>query len=82
MLSRIDGTTDLDQLGQVTGLSPEEVRVILDRLAREGAIEPPEASSATPNPPGGPRVLENPRTGITHARLIASNHRNPTSAST
>jgi hypothetical protein len=134
VLSRIDGTTDIDQLVQVTGFSSEEVRLILDRLVREGAIEPPEASSATPDPPGGPRValgapdvepsgathrrlfesqlhsrsederqrlasvaeepelsalcfdpvpavihrvLENPRTGLAHARLIAANHRNP-----
>ena len=58
VLSRIDGTTDVDQLGQVTGLSPEEVRVILDRLVHEGAIEPPEASSAAPDPPVGPRAAE------------------------
>ena len=134
VLSRIDGATNVDQLGQVTGLSPEEVRVILDRLVHEGAIEPPEASSAAPDPPVGTgsargaadveppetthrqlfesrfhprpederarlatvaedpdlsalcfdpvpavilRVLENPRTGLAHARLIAAHHRNP-----
>ena len=43
LLSRVDGTTDLEQLSQVTVLSPEEVRLILDRLVREGAIEPPVA---------------------------------------
>lgn len=134
VLSRIDGATDVDQLGQVTGLSPEEVRAFLDRLVHEGAIEPPEASPATPELPVSPRaargvadveppgtthrqrfesrfhtrpederarlaiaaedpdlsalcfdpvpavihrVLENPRTGLAHARLIAANHRNP-----
>ena len=134
VLSRIDGATNVDQLGQVTGLSPEEVRLILDRLVHEGAIEPPAASSAAPDPPVGPgsargvadveppetthrqlfesrfhprpederarlataaedpdlsalcfdpvpavilRVLENPRTGLAHARLIAAHHRNP-----
>jgi hypothetical protein len=134
VLSRIDGTIDIDQLGQVTGLSSEEVRLILDRLVREGAIEAPEASStpaeARDGPPGvsgAPavepsgathrqlfesrlhprsederqrlasvaeepelsalcfdpvpavihRVLENPRTGLAHARLIAANHGNP-----
>jgi hypothetical protein len=134
LLSRVDGTTDLEQLSQVTGLSPEEVRLILDRLVREGAIEPPEGpvtSSQEPDRPqvvsGAPavdssgathrqlfesrlhprsederqrlasvaeepelsalcfdpvpavihRVLENPRTGLAHARLIAAHHRNP-----
>jgi len=134
VLSRIDGTTDVDQLGQVTGLSAEEVRLILDRLVREGAIEPPGDLSTTSGPRGGhlavlgapaveppeathrqlfesrlhprsederqrlasvaeepelsalcfdpvpaviQRVLENPRTGLAHARLIAANHRNP-----
>ncbi|HXK12009.1 MAG TPA: hypothetical protein VMT70_20390 [Vicinamibacteria bacterium] len=133
VLSRIDGAIDIDQLGQVTGLPSEEVRLILDRLVREGAIEPPEApptpaeardgllavsapavepSEAThrqlfesrlhprseeerrrlasvaeepelcalcfdPVPAVIHRLLENPRTGLTHARLIAANHRNP-----
>ncbi len=134
VLSRIDGVTNVDQLGQVTGLSSEEVRAILDRLVREGAIEPPESSSPAADAPGNPRaarsvpdveppeathrqlfetrfhprsedersrlatgaedpdlsalcfdpvpavihrVLENPRTGLAHARLIAAHHRNP-----
>jgi hypothetical protein len=134
VLSRIDGTTDVDQLTHLTGLSPEEVRVTLDRLVREGAIEPPETPSTSPQSRDGalaasgapalepsgathrqlfesqihPRsederqrlasvaeepelsalcfdpvpavihqVLENPRTGLAHARLIAANHRNP-----
>jgi hypothetical protein len=134
VLSRIDGTIDVDQLGQVTGLSSEEVCVILDRLVREGAIEPPEASPTSAEARGGAlavpdapaveppgtthrqlfetrfhprtederarlataaedpdlsalcfdpvpavihRVLENPRTGLAHARLIAAHHRNP-----
>jgi len=134
VLSRIDGTTDVDQIAQLTGLSPEEVRVILDRLLRNGAIEPPEGPAPASGTPGGSsampgvpsvepsaathrqlfesrlhprsederqrlasvaeepelsalcfdpvpavihRVLENPRTGLVHARLIAANHRNP-----
>jgi len=134
VLSRIDGTTDVEQLTHLTGLSTEELHALLNRLVREGAVEPPEAPS-TPaavrdgpppaseapagEPPGAthrqlfesrlhPRsederqrlasvaeepelsalcfdpvpavihhVLENPRTGLAHARLIAANHRNP-----
>jgi len=131
VLSRIDGTTDVDQLAQLTGLAPAEVGTALERLVREGAIEPP---AALPGRPAGGvvpprrdgteapetthrqlfetrlhprpederarlatsaedpdlsalcfdpvpsvihRVLENPRTGLAHARLIAAHHRNP-----
>ena len=134
VLSRIDGATDVDQLGQVTGLAPGEVHAILDHLLREGAIEPPEAvfRSVDPSAGGEParrlasvappetthrqlfetrfhprpederadlatnaedpdlsalcfdpvpavihRVLQNQRTGLAHARLIAAHHRNP-----
>jgi hypothetical protein len=134
VLSRIDGRTDVQELAHLTGMSPEELAVILGRLVREGAIEPPEgpstSSRARDDPlaePGAPaveasgathrqlfegqlhsrsederqrlasvaeepelaalcfdpvpavihRVLENPRTGLSHARLIAANHRNP-----
>jgi hypothetical protein len=132
VLSRIDGATDVDQLGVVTGLAPEDVRTVLERLVREGAIEPPEGAPAvalgdTPAPRDVPvvghsemthrqrfesrfhprsederarlatnaedpdlsalcfdpvpsviqRVLENPRTGLVHARLIAAHHANP-----
>jgi hypothetical protein len=132
MLSRIDGATDVEQLAQVTGLSPEEVHATLESLVREGAIEPPEPGPASAAPDGGARspgtreteppetthlqlfekrlhprpederarmaavaedpelsalcydpvpsvidrVLENPRTGLAHARLIAAHHRN------
>jgi hypothetical protein len=124
VLSRIDGATDIAQLAHLTGLSKEEIRVVLDRLVEQGAIEPAEHPAA---PAGAPelepaeatqrqlfetrlrarseeerqrlapvaeepelsalcfdpvpavihRLLENPRTGLAHARLIAANHRNP-----
>ena len=111
VLSRVDGTTDVDQLAQVTGLEPAEVDAVLERLVREGAIEPlapeathrqlfetrlhprsederarlatgaedPELSALCfdPVPSVIHRVLENPRTGLGHARLIAAHHRNP-----
>jgi len=132
VLSRVDGATDLDGLAQVTGLAPEELRPILDRLVTEGALQPPPPTASDPR--DGPsaipprpmsegvaathrqlfesrfhprpederaaraataddpdlsalcfdpvpavihRVLENPRTGLAHARLIAAHHRNP-----
>jgi hypothetical protein len=132
VLSRIDGATDVEQLAHLTGLSSEEIRVVLDRLVEQGAIEPPEGAAAASRPdpvapPGAPelepaeathrqlfetrlrprseeerqrlapvaeepelsalcfdpvpavihRLLENPRTGLSQARLIAANHRNP-----
>jgi len=133
VLSRIDGTTDAEQLAQVTGLAPAEIRAILEHLVRAGAIERPEGPSAVADPWGPPapqdahgvelpetthrqlfetrfhprtederarlattaedpdlsalcfdpvpavihRVLENPRTGLAHARLIAAHHGNP-----
>ena len=53
VLSRIDGATDVDQLGQVTGLAPGELGAILDHLVEEGAIEPPQASAAPVARPAG-----------------------------
>ncbi len=52
VLSRIDGATDVDRLGSVTGLEPAELAPILERLVREGAIEPPPPSGARPASPG------------------------------
>ena len=133
VLSRIDGATDVEGIARLTGISTEEVRRVLDRLVRQGAIEPPEGPARATERRGGPaavptpavepsgathrqlfesglhprpederqrlasvaeepelsafcfdpvpavihRVLENPRTGLAHARLIAANHRNP-----
>jgi len=45
VLSRIDGATDIDQLGQLTGLEPDALAHILDRLAEQGAIEPRPAAT-------------------------------------
>jgi len=59
VLSRIDGSTDLDQLALVTGLSAVRLQTILDRLVREGAVEAPRgaprAAPSTPSP--GPDPL-------------------------
>jgi hypothetical protein len=58
VLSRIDGSTDLDQLALVTGLPAARLQSILDRLVREGAVEAPRGSprsaaqpSTAPPPP-------------------------------
>src|SRR5262245_57702791 len=149
VLSRIDGTTDVDELAQLTGLAPEDLQPILEHLVSEGALDvpsrpsaperhvrtPPETEPAStveniedlvgdaPEEPGAPdgathrelferklhplpedvraqralgaeepelsafcfdpapaviqRVLENPRTALVQARLVAAHHRNP-----
>lgn len=135
VLSRIDGDTAVERLAQVTGIRPEELSSILDRLVSVGAVEPSPGArpAAEPGPsvraePAAGRedaepatthrqlfetrfhplppderaeaaavaedpelsalcfdsvpvvirsVLDNPRTGLAHARLIAANHRNP-----
>jgi len=136
VLSRIDGATDVEQLGQLTGVPPDEVAAILDRLVQRGAVQPPpppatdKAPVPAPSSPGAGsagdteafgsthrqlfetrfhsrpederaalaksaedpelsalcfdpvpavihEVLQNPRMGLGHARLIAAHHRNP-----
>jgi hypothetical protein len=123
VLSRIDGTTDVEELAQLTGLSAEDLQPILDHLLDEGALEAPPVASAPsepvrtapdapaateeniedlvgdapeqpPSPEGAThrelfertlhalpaviqRVLENPRAGLVHARLVAAHHLNP-----
>lgn len=140
MLSRIDGLTNVAQLALISGLEARPLRTILERLAREGAIEPPPSPIDVPGVTGArppdahehaddeaasgpttaaathrqlfemklhrlredereslavtarepelsalcfdptPRVvravLENPRMGLPHARLIAAHHGN------
>ncbi len=52
VLSRIDGSTDLDQLALVTGLPAARLEAILARLVREGAVEAPRGAPRTaPTPP-------------------------------
>ncbi len=75
VLSRIDGTIDIDQLGQVTGLSSEEVRLIFDRLVREGAIEPPEAPSTPAEAPDGPLACRGRRPSSRQGPTIGSSSR-------
>jgi hypothetical protein len=57
VLSRIDGGTDVDGLALVTGLAPERVAAILERLVGVGAVEAPSgAPPAAPSPPAGPAL--------------------------
>jgi hypothetical protein len=140
VLSRIDGATSVGQLALISGMASPSLWPILERLAREGAIEPPlpavdipakgaglpaaapghpgdEPAAGPTTPPGTHRqlfetklhplsederaslastagepelsalcfdptprvvraVLENPRVGLPHARLIAAHHGN------
>jgi len=123
VLSRIDGSTDVEGLALVTGLPPERLEAILERLVGAGAVEPPQggaspAASSPDSAPGLPprqlfetrlhplaedaraalaktagepelsalcfdpvvpviaQVLQNPRCGLAHARLIAAHHLN------
>jgi hypothetical protein len=48
VLSRIDGVTSVGQLALISGMAPQSLRPILERLAREGAIEQPPPSSEVP----------------------------------
>jgi hypothetical protein len=66
VLSRIDGSTDLDQLALLTGLSAARLGVILGRLVREGAVEAPHgAARASPAPsPPPPKPEADPLAGL------------------
>ena len=126
LLSRIDGATSVADLALISGMTPEALWPILDRLMREGAIGPrpgaekpaevvvaaeEAAPSAThrqlfetklhplpedarvsraaaavepelsafcfdPVPAVVRAVMENPRAGLGHARLIVAHHGN------
>ncbi len=57
VLSRIDGSTDLDQLALVTGLTTVRLEAILETLVREGAIEAPQGAP----PAEGDSTASSPR---------------------
>lgn len=124
VLSRIDGATSVGELALISGMASQALWPILERLAREGAIEPPPrpvdifAKLEDPTAPSGTHrqlfetklhplsedaraalastavepelsalcfdptpsvvraVMENPRAGLPHARLIAAHHGN------
>jgi hypothetical protein len=50
VLSRIDGDTAVESLARLTGLKPEELSSILDRLVSVGAVEPAPGSRRTAEP--------------------------------
>jgi hypothetical protein len=51
LLSRIDGATSVAELALISGMASQALWPILQRLAREGAIDPPPAPQAAPAPP-------------------------------
>jgi hypothetical protein len=51
VLSRVDGATDTEQLAQLSGLAPEDVGRVLERLVQKGVVEGPR-TSAPPGPAG------------------------------
>ncbi|SET97443.1 hypothetical protein [Stigmatella erecta] len=141
VLSRLDGGTAASHLPALTGLPPERLQTILQRLVEQGALQPPPSPQRTAAAPASPpqeppeageapeddeppeaqanhrqlfetrlhplddhtrqarahaaeepelsafcfdpvpavikAVLENPRVGLGHARLIVRHHRHP-----
>ena len=70
LLSRVDALLDEDDLALVSGMTPAQVRVVLDRLASLGAIEivddgapPGGRPAAQPSSPGGPSSRGGPSSG-------------------
>ena len=71
VLSRIDGATDVHQLGLVTGLAAGELGAILDRLVQQGAIEPEAAPPAAAAPPESAGITGDTEPfGSTHRQLF------------
>jgi hypothetical protein len=48
VLSRVDGATDTGQLAQVSGLPPDELGRVLDRLVEQGVIAAPPSTPPKP----------------------------------
>ena len=80
LVSRIDGATTPGQLSMLTGLPAEQVRLLLERLVAEGALErPPEDPAPAPppemeeeTPPAGEAPEPEPEaigSGVTHLAL-------------
>jgi hypothetical protein len=56
VLSRIDGSTDVDGLALVTGLAPDRLEAILERLVGAGAVEAPQGAPPAASSPSAPAV--------------------------
>ncbi len=59
LLSRLDGATSVRQLPALTGLTPERVQQLLDRLVTHGAVLPsaaPPPAAVRPEPPASEDV--------------------------
>jgi hypothetical protein len=78
VLSRIDGATSVGEIALISGMAPQSLWPILERLAREGAIRPPPPPSAVPGTPDTPpAVVEEHPEGETPsgATAAAATHR-------
>jgi hypothetical protein len=76
VLSRIDGATSVAELALISGMDAPALRAILERLAREGAIEPPPGSDA-PRVAGAPPAAaqEDPESQDASGQAAAATHR-------
>jgi hypothetical protein len=74
VLSRIDGATSVGELAMISGMAAQALGPILDRLAREGAIEPPPSPQTAPVAPIAPGAVEEP-TGLADADAPSGTHR-------
>jgi hypothetical protein len=81
VLSRIDGVTSVAQLALISGMAAESLQTILERLAGEGAIEPPPPASevrgaagtlpaAAPEHPEGEAASGPTTAAATHRQLF------------
>jgi hypothetical protein len=62
VLSRIDGATSLKNLAQLTGMAPDKVGEIVDRLTQRGAVAPRTTAPAPAlsDDDGGPTIADGP----------------------
>jgi hypothetical protein len=78
VLSRVDGATSVAQLALISGMAAQSLRSILQRLAREGAIEPPPPAGDVPGGAGTLQAADQePSEGaaVTSSTAAAATHR-------
>ncbi|WP_225411603.1 hypothetical protein [Stigmatella hybrida] len=60
VLSRLDGGTAASHLPALTGLPPERLQAILQRLVEQGALQPPPSEQRAAAPPASPPPSQEP----------------------